>query len=350
VGGLLWVRPSGSAAQFAAFDGNGNVTALIDGATGSFSAQYEYDTFGNTLRMTGVGTLAQDNGFRFSTKRADDLVGFILYEYRPYSPTLGRWPNRDPIEENGGLNLYAFCSGNPIDSIDALGLKWRVSRDGRSGRARAKPESGDRVTDLAAMIFLDDSDYRDWLRPVGPSPMPATATTAISGCAEYTIPNTIYIEFGSMTSWIDRFGPIPAWQKDLGNLAASYTRDGFLVITRNPSSPEQARSDLQDSNIYAWAYAGHGAGDGIVSFADGDANALPAERYTPFGIAFLIAYGCGTASETANAPASIARSGYKYSPWEKNVAVRGTFKGVAGVADGHSIWTLIVQAPGTNTQ
>jgi hypothetical protein len=92
VGGLLWVRPSGSAAQFAAFDGNGNVTALIDGATGSFSAQYEYDTFGNTLRMTGVGTLAQDNGFRFSTKRADDLVGFILYEYRPYSPTLGRWP------------------------------------------------------------------------------------------------------------------------------------------------------------------------------------------------------------------------------------------------------------------
>jgi RHS repeat-associated protein len=92
VGGLLWVRPSGSAAQFAAFDGNGNVTALIDGATGSFSPQYEYDTFGNTLRMTGVGTLAQDNGFRFSTKRADDLVGFILYEYRPYSPTLGRWP------------------------------------------------------------------------------------------------------------------------------------------------------------------------------------------------------------------------------------------------------------------
>jgi len=28
--------------------------------------------------------------------------------YRFYNPELGRWINRDPIEEEGGLNLYGF--------------------------------------------------------------------------------------------------------------------------------------------------------------------------------------------------------------------------------------------------
>jgi hypothetical protein len=34
----------------------------------------------------------------------------------------GEWPNRDPIEEAGGLNVYAFVSGDPINKIDKFGL------------------------------------------------------------------------------------------------------------------------------------------------------------------------------------------------------------------------------------
>lgn len=34
---------------------------------------------------------------------------------------LGFWPSRDPIEEEGGLNLYGFAGNGPIDSVDALG-------------------------------------------------------------------------------------------------------------------------------------------------------------------------------------------------------------------------------------
>ena len=32
-----------------------------------------------------------------------------------------RWPNRDPIEEEGGMNLYAFCKNAQIFEIDAIG-------------------------------------------------------------------------------------------------------------------------------------------------------------------------------------------------------------------------------------
>jgi RHS repeat-associated protein len=77
--------------------------------------------------------LAQDNGFRFSTKRADDLVGFILYEYRPYSPTLGRWPNRDPLGEMGGLSLYGALNNNPTGDFDLDGRdNWNDPNSGQN--------------------------------------------------------------------------------------------------------------------------------------------------------------------------------------------------------------------------
>jgi hypothetical protein len=46
-----------------------------------------------------------------------------IYGYRYYHPQTGRWINRDPIEESGGLNLYGFVGNSPIIRIDILGLR-----------------------------------------------------------------------------------------------------------------------------------------------------------------------------------------------------------------------------------
>ena len=40
-----------------------------------------------------------------------------------HDPNTGRFISRDPIEEDGGLNLYAMVWNNPINRTDNLGLK-----------------------------------------------------------------------------------------------------------------------------------------------------------------------------------------------------------------------------------
>jgi uncharacterized protein RhaS with RHS repeats len=48
-------------------------------------------------------------------------TGFVDFGYRFYSPSLGRWINRDPIEESGGLNLYAAFANDPVNKWDEYG-------------------------------------------------------------------------------------------------------------------------------------------------------------------------------------------------------------------------------------
>lgn len=101
------------------YDGIGNITALAD-TSGVLVAEYEYDAFGKLLRQSGPYAAA--NPFRFSTKYQDSAHHLIYYGYRWYNPELGRWLNRDPLEEEGGINLYSFVDNNSVNVVDPLGL------------------------------------------------------------------------------------------------------------------------------------------------------------------------------------------------------------------------------------
>ena len=48
--------------------------------------------------------------------------GLYLTLYRAYNPTIGRWLSRDPIGEDGGLNLYGYVVNDPLNKTDILGL------------------------------------------------------------------------------------------------------------------------------------------------------------------------------------------------------------------------------------
>ena len=117
VGGLL-ATEVGGVWYFPLYDNNGNVTDYVS-ETGEVVASYEYDAFGRTIAQSGA--MADEFPFRFSTKYYDAEAKLYYYGERFYSPEMGRWLNRDPIEEDGGDNLYAFCGNNGINLYDALG-------------------------------------------------------------------------------------------------------------------------------------------------------------------------------------------------------------------------------------
>ena len=119
VGGLLMVDDASNGVHFVSYDLNGNVMGVVKAADGTVSAAYEYGPFGELLSSTG--SMSPSNPFRFSTKYRDNETDLYYYGYRYYSPSLGRWISRDPIEEQGGLNLYNFVNNDPVNHWDLWG-------------------------------------------------------------------------------------------------------------------------------------------------------------------------------------------------------------------------------------
>ena len=126
IGGLLarseWDGSAWSRHAFYHSDGVGNVTALAvpNGNDIALAGSYRYDPFG---RLIGTPTgLAAINTQRYSSKDWHNASGFYYFGYRFYDPATQRWLNRDPIGEEGGVNLYGYVENDPINGIDPLGL------------------------------------------------------------------------------------------------------------------------------------------------------------------------------------------------------------------------------------
>lgn len=51
------------------------------------------------------------------------LLSVFSASHAGYDPTIGRWLSRDPIAEEGGLNLYRYVDNDPARRIDRLGLQ-----------------------------------------------------------------------------------------------------------------------------------------------------------------------------------------------------------------------------------
>jgi len=124
IGGLL-ARSDGYSAgnwttnNYYHADGNGNITYLVNSSQ-TLAAKYRYDPYGNTISLSG--SLAGVNTYRFSSKEMHVNSSTYYYGYRWYDPYSQRWLNRDPMRENGGINLFGFVGNNPVNEIDPFGL------------------------------------------------------------------------------------------------------------------------------------------------------------------------------------------------------------------------------------
>jgi len=184
-------------------DGNGNVTSLID-ANQAVVASYRYDPFGNVISKSG--TLANANVYRFSSKEMHVNSGMYYYGFRFYDPNLQRWINRDPIAEEGGINVHAFVENSPFFFVDLYGLILRIDPN-------ARPSFRDHMKDCIQNLINNsetgrklvqeaiDSKYTITISPDDDAPR--TEGSLVFPAEENRMP-TIYMYPKSMTGWNPR--------------------------------------------------------------------------------------------------------------------------------------------------
>jgi len=94
----------------------GSTLALTD-STGTIQTNYGYQPYG---ARTATGA-TNSNTYQFTGRERTSTM-FVYDRGRYYYPGSSRFMSEDPIGLGGGLNLYAYANGDPIDETDQLGL------------------------------------------------------------------------------------------------------------------------------------------------------------------------------------------------------------------------------------
>jgi RHS repeat-associated protein len=107
---IIYLLGSLSAHCFFSPDGK-RAEAAVSGSTSALSAADQ--VFCQSLVGSGIRSWSKDR------HEGPDLP---YYGYRFYNASTGRWLNRDPIGEDGGVNLFALVRNDPVGISDSLGL------------------------------------------------------------------------------------------------------------------------------------------------------------------------------------------------------------------------------------
>jgi RHS repeat-associated protein len=110
-------RVQGTGTQWLLADGVGSILAMASGA-GAVIGEYTYEPFGRTTSQGDTGTNTARYTGREQVLGSEDV---FYYRARFYSATYHRFISEDPIEFEGGPNLYAYVHNDPINFIDPYG-------------------------------------------------------------------------------------------------------------------------------------------------------------------------------------------------------------------------------------
>jgi len=131
--------------------GSANLELGTEGELRSYEGYLPYGSTAFRAADKNLDQWTQDYGY--SGKERDSATGLIYYGFRYYPSWLCRWMNPDPGGTVDGMNLYAFCGGNPATGVDVDG---RVG-DKASGVITKK-------YDLKGMIGTTEFGINDFLK------------------------------------------------------------------------------------------------------------------------------------------------------------------------------------------
>jgi RHS repeat-associated protein len=106
---------------FYARDHLASTRELTDSA-GQIQASYAYDLWGGPRKLQGQ----LDTEIEFTGYWYHNPSGLEISPTRLYLASSGLFVSRDPVQENGGLNLYSYCGNDPANLLDPSGLDAQI--------------------------------------------------------------------------------------------------------------------------------------------------------------------------------------------------------------------------------
>lgn len=240
------------------------------------------------------------------------LSSVAVQAFAYYHPEEGRWLSRDPIAEEGGVNLYVSVGNDPVDQVDPLGLEWIINR-AASTQADADCKC-DKVEELAKKIGLAVGDYQKWLSPADGYPLPSSAAQVMPD-RKFRIPNTVYAYWAGALGGLGKasvhWGSSVNYLSGLGFQVISYDHSVGSYWVLNSTLPNAANSRALHG-LYFW---GHGNTSGLWShygnYMGGSQDPVLsyASLSLPYKIALGLMFACdsnsGKPSLFSNAPGAI---------------------------------------------
>ncbi len=113
---LVWYEGAGTSdRRWLLADERGSIVAVTN-AAGAATSINTYDEY-------GVPGASNTGRFQYTGQMWLSEVGVYHYRARAYAPALGRFLQTDPIGAAGGVNLYAYVGGDPVNFTDPWGLE-----------------------------------------------------------------------------------------------------------------------------------------------------------------------------------------------------------------------------------
>lgn len=91
---------------------------VVTDQAGTVVWRADYEPFGKANITTSTVTM----NLRLPGQYFDSETGLHYNYFRDYDPATGRYLQSDPIGLDGGINVYAYASNNPVNRIDPDGL------------------------------------------------------------------------------------------------------------------------------------------------------------------------------------------------------------------------------------
>lgn len=124
---LVWYEGAGfTTRRYLVADERGSIAAVTDNAGASLAAN-TYDEYGRP----GASNMGR---FQYTGQAYIAELGLYYYKARFYSPELKRFLQADPIGYAGGMNLYGYVGGDPVNYTDPSGMSfkevlWRIIKE-----------------------------------------------------------------------------------------------------------------------------------------------------------------------------------------------------------------------------